>query len=483
MPAAALSKIIDDDPEYRLVEDILRFRNNPEGFIRYAFPWLEPHTGLENSEGPDKWQQEVCEKIKTLLLDGTRADTAIQIAIASGHGIGKTALLSMLIIWFMSTRQNPQIVVTANTAAQLSTKTWRELAKWHKMAINRHWFKWTATKFFNVEAPDTWFASAIPWTLQNSEAFAGTHEKDVLIIYDEGSAIEDKIYEVTQGAMTTPGAMWLVFGNPTRNTGRFRECWGRFAHRWETMQIDSRTAKMANINQINEWVEDYGEDSDFVRIRVRGVFPRGGANQFISGDVVRNCMLADFTMDTYTNMPVVIGVDVARYGDDRTVFCIRQGRKVHPLIKVRGWDLMKTADKVMELSRKYKPTAVFVDGIGVGAGVVDRCRQMGYDVIDVNVAEKAYDEKIYWKKREEIWGRMRDALCAGMDIPDDPDLEMDLTAPEYSFDDQQRIKLERKEVMKERGLDSPDTAESLALTYSEYVIAQTQLSFEPEIGL
>ena len=131
----------------------------------------------------------------------------------------------------MSTRPHLSGVVTANTMSQLSTKTWRELALWYKRLINRHWFKWSATKFWHVEHPETWAVHATPNSEHNSEAFAGLHAKYVLMIFDEASAIPDKIWEVAEGALTDSDTeiIWLAFGNPTRSTGRFREC---FACPW-----------------------------------------------------------------------------------------------------------------------------------------------------------------------------------------------------------------------------------------------------------
>ena len=217
MRATASSRIDD-----ALIEDIAGFYADPLGFVRYAYPWGEPGL-LEREPGPDEWQTSFLRKLGEKIAQGLSIEGAIRMAIASGHGIGKTALIAWLVQWFMSTREFPQIVVTASTQSQLSSKTWREVAKWHRLLINRHWFNWTATKFAHVRYPETWFAAAIPWSENNADAFAGTHEKYVLIIYDEGNAIADRIWDTTEGALTTPGAIWLAFGNYTKNTGRFNE--------------------------------------------------------------------------------------------------------------------------------------------------------------------------------------------------------------------------------------------------------------------
>ena len=409
---------------------------------------------------PDTWQAE----------DLRATVTNQRIAVASGHGIGKTRLVASKIHWFLATRPNPQVVVTANTKSQLSTKTWRELAKINQTARNKDWFDYSASKFWLKDAPDTWFASAIPWTEHMSEAFAGTHEAHVLYLFDEASAIADTIWEVSEGAMTTPGAIWCVYGNPTRNTGRFSECFGRFKHRWHTMQVDSRTAKMADKAQLQQWIDDYGEDSDFVRVRVRGLFPRAGSNQFIACDIVDACRL--YKSEAYETQAVIFGVDVARFGDDQNVVAIRQGRKVRPLIKWRGLDTMTTASKIVEIYREVEPDMLFVDGGGVGGGVVDRLRQLlpPDKITEVNFGSSATDSSKYFNKRAEMWGDMRDSIKAGMELPDDLELMQELPSLEYGFSAKQQIQLEKKEDLKKRGLASPDCADALALTFAQTVI-------------
>jgi hypothetical protein len=453
----------------QLLDDVAGFYADPLGFVRYIFAWGEG--ALAKQTGPDEWQVEVLEAIGNSVGEGMDPAEAIRVAIASGHGIGKTALVAWVILWFISTRENPQIVVTANTQQQLSAKTWRELAKWHRLALNQEWFRWTATRFYHVEAPDTWFAAAIPWTIQSSEAFAGTHEKHVLIIYDEASGIPDMIWEVTEGAMTTPGAIWLAFGNPTRNTGRFKECFGRFAHRWITRQIDSRKAKQANVKQIEEWVKDYGEDSDFVRIRVRGVFPRAGSNQFIGQDLFDKCR--KYSAVGFEHLPKVLVLDPARFGDDRAVSGCRQGRYFRVKAKWRGLDTVTLAERFIEHIEEEKPDAIIIDADGLGAGVVDQVRYRNFHLrngknilFEFHGGATPGDEAQYFNKRAEAWGRARDAMREGIDLEDDPELEADLTGPEYGFTAKNQIQLEKKEDMKKRGLASPDAGDTLAMSYA-----------------
>lgn len=383
-----------------------------------------------------------------------------------------TALLAWIIEWFLATRSYPQVVVTAGTEPQLSAKTWRELAKWKRLCRLGRYYSWTKTRYYLTGYDDTWFAAAIPWSEHNPDAFAGTHERHVLLIYDEASAIADVIWETSEGAMTTPGAIWLAFGNPTKNTGRFADCFRRFRHRWLTRQVDSRMAKMANQDQIQQWIEDYGEDHDFVRVRVRGVFPRAATNQLISLEDVSAARRR--TAEGYEPLARIMGMDVAREGDDESCIVRRQGPKVHELQRFRIPDLMQVAARFAAEIDAWEPDAVFLDAEGMGAGVYDRLIQLGYDMVHpVRVGDPS--SKIhsimkhqYHDLRSELWGEMQTWLQrAGADLPaDDQRLEDDLIGPEYGFDEKNRIWLERKKDMKKRGLPSPDSGDALALTFT-----------------
>lgn len=450
-----------------------RFEFDPLGYVLFAFDW--GHGDLAGESGPDKWQSETLKAIGEQMRG---AESAVRMAIASGHGIGKTCLTAWVIHWFMATRPGCAGVVTANTRDQLINKTWRELAKWNARAINGHWFDWTATSFKAVERPETWFIAAQPWTKERSEAFAGLHEKDVLVLFDEASAIDDVIWDVASGAMTEKGALWLALGNPTRNTGRFHECFGRLRHRWTTRQIDSRDSARANKAEIQQWVDDYGEDSDFVRVRVKGEFPRAGSMQFIPGDLVDAAMAR--TPQCHLWEPLIMGVDVARFGDDQSVIAFRRGRDAAsiPWVKYRGVDTMTLASEIARLADQEKVDAIFVDGVGIGAGVVDRLRQLKRQVFDVQSggapsAHMRTEEPIKVKnKRVEMWAYMRYWLKGGA-IPDDSELEGDLTSIEYGYDADDRVQLEKVEDMKKRGLASPDNGTALALTFAEPVAAKS----------
>ena len=475
----------------QLLLDLAALSSDPYRFVLWAFPWGEEGSELAAAGGPEPWQVELLCSVRDGLLTPGQA---IQIARASGHGIGKSAMVSWLILWALATFPDTKGVVTANTENQLKTKTWAELAKWHRLFIAKELFRFEATSISSVDPGHerTWRIDMVPWSERNTEAFAGLHNKGrrILVVFDEASAIPDVIWETTEGALTDSDTQifWFVFGNPTRNSGRFRECFagGKFAHRWRSAKIDSRTVSITNKDQFDRWIADYGEDSDFARIRIRGEFPRVGAMEFISLEAVNEAIaredppLAPFE-------PIVIGVDVARFGDDASVIFFRKGRdaRTWPPIILRNVDTMSLAGRVADAYTQHDADAVFVDGGGVGGGVVDRLRQLGVPVFDIQFGSKSdrlgLDDARYANKRSEIWGSLREWIKIGA-LPAHDELREELVAPTYGFNARDEIQLERKEDMKRRGVASPDIADALALTFAYPVIPSEKKSFGLPVG-
>lgn len=454
------------------------FAQDPYGFVLAAFPWGVEGRGLDGYDGPYEWQAEILKEIGADLA--ANPYRALRYAMSAGNGPGKSSVISWLMLWALTTCPNTRGVVTANTGTQLQTKTWAELAKWCQLSIFQNLFTHTATAIYSSDArfERTWRIDAVPWSEKNPEAFAGLHNKGrrIFVAFDEASNIPDIIYDTMEGALTDENTemIWLLSGNPTRNTGRFRECWSEAKKsRWKTWQIDTRKVPGTNKEQIEQWIEDYGEDSDWVRVHVKGEFPRVSTTQFISTDAVGAAMKREAVAGLYE--PLVLGVDVARFGDDESVIAIRKGRdaRTHAPRRYRGLDTMELAAKVAAVSLELKPDMIFIDGTGVGGGVVDRCRQLRLRVIEVQFAAKpdGYgDEEIsYANKRAEIWGLMRAWLSGGA-IPDDPVLKGELIGVEYGFNNRNEIQLERKDDMKKRGLPSPDGGDALALTFAHPVM-------------
>lgn len=383
-----------------------------------------------------------------------------------------TAFMAITHLWFISTNTTPQIVVTAKTATQLETKTWRELKKWHDMMVHKHLFEWQKTSYYLKESPDTWRSNAISWSANSTEGFAGTHETSVLFEFDEGSAIDNDIYDVTEGAMTTERCIWLVFGNPTRNTGRFKELFGKLRHRWITRHIDARTARKTNKAKIQQWIDDYGINSDFVRVRVLGQFPKQSSNQLISEETVDYCM-REFECVNYEMYPFQVCCDVARFGSDLTTVGAYQGAKQHEIKAYSGKNNVEVATLVAEAYRHFAQKypnvrgQCFVDDIGVGGGVVDILKTWGIPTTGVNSGARADEPDKYVNKRAEMWYRTAVALKAGMDLCEEQRLKDDLTNIEYMMTvNGQKIQIEAVKELKSRGLPSPDYGTNLALRFA-----------------
>ena len=478
-----------------LLEELATFSKDPYGFVLWAFPWGEEGSELEHDKGPEPWQKDVLDEVARGLVTVTEA---IRIARCSGHGIGKSALVSWLILWAFSTFEDTKGVVTANTETQLKTKTWSELARWFNRFIAKELFDFTATRLTistnDADAIARWKIDMVAWNEKNPEAFAGLHNKGkrILLIMDEASSIHDDIWGVAEGALTDSNTeiIWAVFGNPTRSTGRFRQCFpgGEFYHRWHGQAVDARTVSFTNKKQHKDWEEDYGEDSDFFRIKVRGVFPRIDATSFISYEAAREAAEREITYDSDT---IILGVDVGRFGDDPSCIYPRKGRdaRTHFPRFYFNIDTMALAQRVVQCYNELHASIVFVDEGGVGGGVVDRLRQLRIPVVGVDFSKKSdnynpNDGSRYANKRAEIWGAMRHWLTTGAIVDKVPGLPRgiveELAAPMYSLDNKEAILLESKKDMKKlRNITSTNGGDALALTFA-YDVTPRNRSDETE---
>lgn len=458
-----------------------------EKFVLFAYPWGKPNTPLANFKGPRTWQrdelQAITEHIKKQKQNMARGlpPEMYRSSTASGRGIGKSSLTSWLDHWMMTTRLGSTCITTANTETQLKSRTWAELGKWHTLSINSHWFDRTALSL----KPAPWFqeliekqlkidtgyyyAQAQLWSEENPDAFAGIHNfNGVMLIFDEASGIPAPIWSVSEGFFTEPvlDRYWFCFSNPRRNTGEFFETFHRFRDYWKRRNVDSRTVEGTDTIVLQQIVDKYGEDSDEARKEVKGEFPRQGDKQFISRDIVENSIERKVELDEYAAL--VMGVDPARFGDDKTVITFRQGRNARttpPTVKLKGADNMQVANTCADLIDRYNPDAICIDA-GNGTGIIDRLKERGYKVHEVWFGSKS-SEPEWADKRTELWAKMRDWIGGGCLPDNDRDLASDLTGPEYKFIGAgDKIKLESKEEMKSRGLASPDTADALACTFA-----------------
>lgn len=382
-----------------------------------------------------------------------------------------SCLVSWLILWAIATHEDTKGVITANTETQLRTKTWAELSKWYRLFIGREFFDMTATSIFSVEESHekTWRIDAIPWSKDNPEAFAGLHNqgKRILVIFDEASAIFDEIWRVTEGAMTDANTdiTWCCFGNPTRNSGKFYDCFHSESKYWQTLQLDSRQVAISNKSVLNKWIEQYGIDSDFVKVRVLGQFPSAGDNQLIPRDLVDEAMKRKAEERQYKFAPAIIGVDPAWSGNDTLAIYLRQGIYTKKLKELPKNDNdMEVARMIAGFQDQYGASAVFID-MGYGTGIYSAGKDMGRTNWKIVPFGSKSDKEDYANKRAEMWFEMKKWLQEGGCI-DDEALAKELIAPEAHINARGKHCLESKDDMKRRGIASPNLADALALTFA-----------------
>jgi hypothetical protein len=455
-------------------------KDDPLAFVLLTYPWGEKNTPLENFTGPRKWQREVL----TTLRDHIKANNGkidydtFRNAVASGRGIGKSALVSWLVHWMLSTRIGSTTIVSANSEAQLRSVTWAEITKWLAMAINSHWFEIAATRIMPAKwitelverdlkkGTRYWAVEGRLWSEENPDAYAGVHNWDgVMLIFDEASGIPDSIWSVSDGFFTenTPHRFHIAFSNPRRNTGYFYEAFNSKRAFWRTSNIDARDVEGTDKNLYQRILDEYGADSYQANVEVYGQFPSEGDDQFIPVNLIDDAMKRPRQKDE--TAPIVIGVDPARFGSDATVIAVRQGRDIIDIKRLRGADTMEVVGHVIDAIEEYKPALTVIDEGGLGAGVVDRLKEQRYKIRGVNFGSKAKNQIMWGNKRAEMWGAMRDWLKTGS-VPADRFLKSDLIGPKTKPDSKGTLFLESKKDMRSRGLASPDAADAIAVTFA-----------------
>lgn len=452
-----------------------------ERFIDLAYPWGEPGTLLEHHPGPDAWQRtfarSVSDEVRSNAFDGHTPVMPILRAVSKGHGVGGSVMAAMLVNWISSTRPHSQGVVTANTNTQLETKTWASVRRWTKMCVFGRMFKVNTQRLYHPSFPESWFCSAQTCRSENSEAFAGQHAADSTsyYIFDEDSSIAEIIHTVAEGGMTDGEPMQFRFGNATRNSGSFYEaCFGKDRDYWKPLIVDSRTVRFSNKVLIARWLEQHGEDSDFFRVRVKGLPPRASDLQFIPMDRILEAARREPA--SFDDDPLIVGVDFSGGGQSWNVVRFRRGLDAVsiPPIRIPGEQtrgdrsafLAILAGLLAERKPELKVHAMFCDS-AFGSPYVERLKSMGY----ANVHEVTFgqtlnpDEKHCHNMRAYMWSRMKEWLLYGA-IEDEQRMTDDLGAPGSHLNKKDQLVLESKEDMADRGVASPDDADALALTFA-----------------
>jgi phage terminase large subunit len=425
-----------------------RYANDPVRFVREMLQ-LEP----------DPWQIEVMEAVSR----GER-----RITIRSGHGVGKSALLSWIAIWFVLCRYPAKCVMTAPSSTQLFDALFAEL----RGQVNnlppflKELLVPTTDKVALKAAPDEVFISARTSRAETPEALQGIHSANVLLLVDEASGVPAPVFEAASGSMSAHNATTILTGNPTRGTGFFYDSHTRMADQWRVFHVSCMDSPRVSKEFVEEMKLRYGEDSNAFRVRVLGEFPRSDDDTIISLDLAESACIRDVSVNP--SAEIVWGLDVARFGGDRSCLLRRQANVVTDIKVWRNLDLMQLcgAVKAEYDVASSKPSVIAVDAIGMGAGVVDRLRELGLPVLGINVSESPSIGN-YRNLRAELWYRARDWLAKrDCKLPKDDTLIAELTSVRYLFSSTGKVQVESKEEMKKRGLPSPDVADALILTFA-----------------
>ncbi len=399
-----------------------------------------------------------------------------KVAVRSGHGVGKTAVEAWAVLWFLSTRPFPKVPCTAPTEHQLYDLLWAELAKWLSRSKVAGAFTWTQTKVFANRHPERWFAVAR--TSNKPENMQGFHEDHLLFIVDEVFGVADSIMTVVAASLTGEENKLLIAGNPTRLSGYAYDAFHSGRQSWSLHHVNAEKSPRVSRAWLDDMERDLGRDSDLYRVRVLGEFPRGEASAFIPLEVCEEAVtrFTDRAPES-TDEPFLIGVDVARFGNDETVLAIRRGSRLVELRPYRKQDTMETTGRIVAAAREIRaanpraPIRAHIDDTGLGGGVTDRLRELrpeldreGLSLEVVPCTFGGAGDDYYADSGAAMWAAMRDWLKTGA-IPDDPVLVGQLSSRRQALTSKGKIRLESKDDMKRRGLRSPDRADALALAF------------------
>jgi hypothetical protein len=438
--------------ENPFVDFITKYKHNPVGFVREQL-------GVE----PDPWQIELLDAINK----GHR-----RISIRSGHGVGKSTGASWAMLWYFLTRYPVKVVVTAPTSAQLYDALFAEVKRWVKelqpalqdlieMKAERIELKASATEAF---------ISARTSRAEQPEALQGIHADNVMLIADEASGVPEQVFEAAAGSMSGHNALTILLGNPVRSSGFFYDTHTRLANEWWTRRVSCLDSPRVSDAYVTEMASRYGEESNAYRIRVLGEFPLSDDNTVIGMELIESAVYRDVAFNP--TAPVIWGVDVARFGSDSSALCKRKGNVVTEQIKRwRNLDLMQLTGAVKAeydaLEAKERPTEILVDSIGLGAGVVDRLRELNLPARGINVSESPAMGNTYRNLRAELWYKAKQWLeKRDCKIPKDEQLINELAMVRYTFTSNGKIQIESKDDIRRRGLSSPDLADAFVLTFA-----------------
>jgi phage terminase large subunit len=433
------------------VEFIKRYRNDPVGFVRGVF-----------KQTPDPWQAEFLEAVAA----GER-----RCSVRSGHGTGKSTAASWCMLHYLLTRYPVKVVVTAPTSAQLFDALFAEVKRWineSPIAI-KELLEVKSDRVSLKAAPSEAFISCRTSRAETPEALQGVHADNVLLICDEASGIPEQVFEAAAGSMSGANASTILLGNPTRGSGFFFDTHHSMADQWWTRRVSCVDSPRVSDDYVKEMAMRFGEESNAYRVRVLGEFPLRDDDTAIPLEIVESAQRRDVVVTD--DEPVVWGLDVSRFGSDRSALAKRRGRELMGIQTWQGLDLMQLTGAVVaefeSLLPRNQPVQINVDSIGMGGGVCDRLRELGLPAVGINTSESPSSKQTYINLRAELWFKVKAWLEArDCSIPADDDLLAELVSAKYKFTSSGKMQLESKDQMRKRGLRSPDLADALCLTFA-----------------
>lgn len=408
---------------------------------------------------PEPWQFDA----------GRKVALERRVSIRSGHGVGKSAFFAWTILWFLCCFFPAKVPATAPTAHQLDDVLWAELSKWHRALRERlpelgNEFEWTKERFALKSHPQESFSVPRTSRPEKPEALQGFHSEHILFLIDEASGVPDEVFQVAEGALSSDGAYVVMAANPTRTQGYFYDSHHKMRSRWATVHVNGEDCTRVSKQYVEDMAKKYGPESSIYKIRVKGEFA-GSPDGVIPLDLIEPATLRDIKPFG----PEIWGLDVARFGDDLSALCKRRGNSMTVPIKTWGGkDTMQTAGllKLEYDAATLKPETIFIDVIGLGAGVVDRAKELKLPVVGVNVAETPAVQDQYMRLRDELWFRAREWFQGrNVHLFKDEDLIGELTLPTFKVLSTGKKQVESKDDIKKRAA-SPDRADAFCLTFA-----------------
>lgn len=429
--------------------------------------WLaDPVRFISHELGARPWAKQV------EIIESVRDEP--RVAVRSCNGSGKTYVAAHVVLWWLMCFQDAMAITTAPTEHQVRDVLWREIRRAYRGNEDLLGGKLLRT---SLELGDKHYAQGL--STDSPERFQGFHEGHILFVVDEASGVREGIFEAIEGSMTSEHARMLMLGNPTALSGYFYEAFHRRRSLWKTIHISAFDTPNVAADRVvmpslvtPKWVRDsevnWGRDSPMYQIRVLGDFPSEAEDTLIPLRLIEEAINRHISGAADTSGPVEAGVDVARFGSDRSVICVRQGERVIEMKSFQKQDTMQTAGQVMEMARMHSPTVVRVDEIGMGSGVLDRLKELGLKPVKgVNVARRSSRPEHFANQRVELYDGLRERFQQGrIAIPNDPKLVSELASIKYSFTSSGQVRLEDKEDLRARGRPSPDMADALMLAFA-----------------